>query len=59
MPVQVVAARLGHADPGMTFRVHARVIDERLQAEIFAREVDGAACRGAVGKIVSTKATFR
>jgi integrase len=41
VPVHVVAARLGHADPSMTLRVYARVISDQLTeaADIFARAV--------------------
>ncbi|MEV4115814.1 site-specific integrase [Nonomuraea sp. NPDC049695] len=43
VPVHVVAARLGHADPAITLRVYAHVIHEQAAtaAEIFAREVCG------------------
>ena len=39
VPVHVVAARLGHADPSITLRVYAHVIGEQLAeaAAIFAR----------------------
>lgn len=39
VPVHVVAARLGHADPSITLRVYAHVISEQLAeaAVIFAR----------------------
>ncbi|MGI8334705.1 integrase [Actinomadura scrupuli] len=39
MPVHVVAARLGHADPAITLRVYAHVIRsaEVAAAEVFAR----------------------
>jgi integrase len=41
VPVHVVAARLGHADPSITLRVYAHVIGEQLAeaAVIFARAV--------------------
>jgi integrase len=41
VPVHVVAARLGHADPSITLRVYAHVISEQLAeaAVIFARAV--------------------
>ncbi|GAA1565384.1 tyrosine-type recombinase/integrase [Actinomadura kijaniata] len=44
VPVHVVAARLGHADPSITLRVYAHVINEQLAeaAEIFARRLDEA-----------------
>jgi integrase len=39
VPVHVVAARLGHADPAITLRVYAHVIDEAemAAAEVFAK----------------------
>lgn len=45
VPVHVVAARLGHADPSITLRVYAHVINEQLveAAAIFAKQVDEAA----------------
>ncbi|RFS83731.1 hypothetical protein D0T12_22225 [Actinomadura spongiicola] len=45
VPVHVVAARLGHADPAITLRVYAHVINEQLAeaADIFAGRVAGAA----------------
>ncbi|MFF4242298.1 tyrosine-type recombinase/integrase [Actinomadura geliboluensis] len=45
VPVHVVAARLGHADPAITLRVYAHVVNEQLAeaATIFADRVDGAA----------------
>jgi integrase len=45
VPVHVVAARLGHADPAITLRVYAHVINEQLAeaAEIFAKRLDEAA----------------
>jgi integrase len=41
VPVHVVAARLGHADPSTTLRVYAHVISEQLAeaADIFASAV--------------------
>ena len=41
VPVHVVAARLGHADPSITLRVYAHVISDQLTeaAGIFARAV--------------------
>lgn len=44
VPVHVVAARLGHADPSITLRVYAHVIDEQLAeaADIFARIISAA-----------------
>jgi integrase len=42
VPVHVVAARLGHADPSITLRVYAHVISEQLAeaAVIFARSIE-------------------
>ncbi len=44
VPVHVVAARLGHADPAITLRVYARVIRtaEAAAADIFAGAVKAA-----------------
>jgi integrase len=44
VPVHVVAARLGHADPAITLRVYAHVIRsaEAAAADIFAQAVKGA-----------------
>ena len=44
VPVHVVAARLGHADPAITFRVYAHVIRsaEAAAADIFAQAVQAA-----------------
>jgi len=41
VPVHVVAARLGHANPSITLRLYAHVISDQLTeaAEIFARAV--------------------
>jgi integrase len=41
VPVHVVAARLGHADPSIALRVYAHVISDQLTeaADIFARTV--------------------
>jgi integrase len=41
VPVHVVAARLGHADPSITLRVYAHVISDQLTeaADIFARAI--------------------
>ena len=48
VPVHVVAARLGHADPSITLRVNAHVIREQVAeaADIFARSIPpaGNAC---------------
>ena len=55
VPVHVVAARLGHADPSVTLRVYAHVIHELTPAvaATFAGVV-GDAIRGHSGAIVST-----
>ena len=54
VPVHVVAARLGHADPAITLRVYAHVIRtaEPAAADIFAQAVNTpeAGCDGAEGK---------
>jgi integrase len=44
VPVHVVAARLGHADPAITLRVYAHVIRsaEAAVADIFAQAVKAA-----------------
>lgn len=44
VPVHVVAARLGHADPSITLSVYAHVVNEQLAeaADVFAREVEKA-----------------
>jgi len=44
VPVRVVAARLGHADPAITLRVYAHVIRsaETAAADIFADAVNAA-----------------
>jgi integrase len=44
VPVHVVAARLGHADPAITLRVYAHVIRsaEAAAADIFADAVKAA-----------------
>jgi integrase len=41
VPVHVVAARLGHADPSVTLRVYAHVIRDQVAeaADVFARSV--------------------
>ncbi|MGW4796193.1 tyrosine-type recombinase/integrase [Nonomuraea sp. NPDC004297] len=41
VPVRVVAARLGHADPAITLRVYAHVIHEQtaMAADVFATAV--------------------
>ena len=57
VPVHVVAARLGHADPSITLRVYAHVIREQVAAaaDIFARSIPPPG-RAAVSKSVSKKA---
>jgi integrase len=47
VPVHVVAARLGHADPAITLRVYAHVIREASTAvaDVFARAVSSEALR--------------
>ncbi len=44
VPVHVVAARLGHADPAITLRVYAHVINEQMAmaADIFATAIEDA-----------------
>jgi integrase len=58
VPVHVVAARLGHADPSITLRVYARVISDQLTeaAGIFARAVAATNKDRAVSNRVSKKA---
>jgi len=43
VPVHVVAARLGHADPAITLRVYAHVLRDQagVVADVFARLLDG------------------
>ena len=43
VPVHVVAARLGHADPAVTLRTYAHVVREQAAsvADVFAAAVDG------------------
>jgi hypothetical protein len=60
-PVHVVAARLGHADPSITLRVYAPVIQDLTPAvaETFAAAIADASMGGrktAVSKRVSTAA---
>ena len=56
VPVHVVAARLGHADPSVTLRVYAHVIHsaEAEATDVFARVIR-AQKRSAVSKSVSKK----
>jgi integrase len=44
VPVHVVAARLGHADPAVTLRVYAHILREHAAGvgDIFAQAVNGA-----------------
>ena len=48
VPVHVVAARLGHADPAITLRVYAHVIRtaEAAAADIFAEAIKAGWCAG-------------
>jgi integrase len=48
VPVHVVAARLGHADPSITLRVYAHVLREQAAgvADVFARVIDSAVSKG-------------
>jgi integrase len=57
VPVHVVAARLGHADPSVTLRVYAHVIRDQVAAaaDIFARSIP-AGEGPAVSKFVSKSA---
>jgi integrase len=56
VPVHVVAARLGHADPSVTLRVYAHVIQDQVAdaADIFARSITSGEV-AAVSKSVSKK----
>jgi len=60
VPVHVVAARLGHADPSITLRVYAHVLHEDAVrvADVFASAMlpAGARLNGAVSKSVSKDA---
>ena len=60
VPVHVVAARLGHADPSVTLRVYAHVIRDQVAdaADIFARSISGSGA-AVVSKSVSKKAGAR
>jgi hypothetical protein len=53
VPVHVVAARLGHADPSVTLRVYAHVLNEQMVsvAEVFARAVGEDAVSNPVSKL--------
>jgi integrase len=57
VPVHVVAARLGHADPSVTLRVYAHVIRDQVAeaADIFARSIP-AGDSSVVSKSVSKEA---
>lgn len=48
MPVHVVAARLGHADPAITLRVYAHAIRQHMSGvgEAFAAQLDQAEAKG-------------
>ena len=59
VPVHVVAARLGHADPSVTLRVYAHVIRDQVAeaADIFARSIpagDGSVVSKSVSKRAAT-----
>jgi integrase len=60
VPVHVVAARLGHADPSVTLRVYAHVIRDQVAeaANVFARSIP-ARDEAAVSKSVSKKAATK
>jgi len=60
VPVHVVAAQLGHADPSITLRVNAHVIREQVAeaADVFARSIPPAG-NAAVSKSVSQKAAAK
>jgi len=60
VPVHVVAARLGHADPSITLRVNAHVIREQVAeaTDIIARSIPPAG-NAAVSKSVSKKAAAK
>jgi integrase len=60
VPVHVVAARLGHADPSVTLRVYAHVIRDQVAAaaDIFARSIPPGDEAG-VSKSVSKKASAK
>jgi integrase len=53
VPVHVVAARLGHADPSVTLRVYAHVLNEQMVsvAEVFAQAVGEDAVSNPVSKL--------
>ena len=53
VPVHVVAARLGHADPSVTLRVYAHVLNEQMAsvAEVFAQAVGEDAVSNPVSKL--------
>jgi len=60
VPVHVVAARLGHADPSVTLRVYAHVIRDQVAAaaDIFARSIP-ASDEAGVSKSVSKRAAAK
>jgi integrase len=60
VPVHVVAARLGHADPSVTLRVYAHVIRDQVAAaaDIFARSIPAGEGAG-VSKSVSKRAAAK
>jgi integrase len=49
VPVHVVAARLGHADPAVTLRVYAHVLREQVASvgDIFAQAVKASVSKSA------------
>jgi integrase len=62
VPVHVVAARLGHADPSVTLRVYAHVIRDQVAAaaDVFARSIpagDEAGVSKSVSKTAAAKRT--
>jgi integrase len=60
VPVHVVAARLGHADPAITLRVYAHVLRDQASgvAQVFASAVDSERpANPAVSKSVSKNGT--
>jgi integrase len=56
VPVHVVAARLGHADPAVTLRVYSHVLREhtRRVGDVFAKAIDNAV-KAPVSKSVSKR----
>jgi hypothetical protein len=60
VPVHVVAARLGHADPSVTLRVYAHIIRDQVAeaANVFASSIP-AVVEAGVSKSVSKKAAAK